>query len=602
MIHKNLKIIFTGKELFKIFLIFFGSLFSILFEIVSIGSIPVFVMLITDFDFLVSKLPTFIPRDLIYQTDQNNFIIFASFTLAGIFIIKNVYFFLLIFFQSKLVMQLEMSITNKIFKYYIVSPYIKHLNMNPAIYVRTIESDIPNIFLVITSYLVMIREILVIFFIFFLLIFTDPFISIFSILFLGFPVLIFYFFYRRILKEKGEILVKKSGERIKLTNQSFGGIKETKILHREKFFIEKFFNTNLIIAKIGLFSTIVSSMPRLFLEVSALIAITSTCAVLAMMGRSLDGILPAISLLAISLVRFIPAFNAVTSSLTKIRIRDYSIDYVVDLIKNASTPLIKEKLDKIYKDDSSKIKVFNNDIKLKNISFNYEVEKKVEKKVTVNNINIDIVKGKSVGLIGKSGSGKSTLVDIITGLLEPNSGEILIDGKNINKDKISWQKQIGYVPQDIYLLDDSIRNNITFGIDKEKIDEKLLSEVIEKSQLKNLINSLPKKLETLVGDRGTRLSGGEKQRIGIARALYNKPKVMIFDEATSALDIYNENKILEEIYENKKDKTLIIISHRNNTVKYCDSIYVMEDGKIIDNGSFEKIMQKYDYLKEKTIK
>jgi ATP-binding cassette subfamily C protein len=204
-------------------------------------------------------------------------------------------------------------------------------------------------------------------------------------------------------------------------------------------------------------------------------------------------------------------------------------------------------------------------------------------------------------LIGKSGSGKSTLVDIMIGLLEPSTGEIFIDDNNIGIKKISWQKQLGYVPQEVYLLDDTIRNNITFGIEKEEIDEKLLSDVIEKSQLKNLINSLSNKLDTLIGDRGARLSGGEKQRIGIARALYNKPKVIVFDEATSSLDIYNENKILKEIYENKKDKTLIIISHRNNTVKYCDLIYVMEDGKIIDNGTFEQIMKKHSYLKENVV-
>jgi ATP-binding cassette subfamily C protein len=316
-----------------------------------------------------------------------------------------------------------------------------------------------------------------------------------------------------------------------------------------------------------------------------------------MIGRPVDTILPMISLLAISAVRFIPALNIITSSLTTIRIRKYSIDLVVDLIKKSNLLPEKKKSEGVYKKNFNKNEIFSNNIKLKNISFNYGTNKKV----AVNNINIEIAKGKSVGLIGKSGSGKSTLVDIIIGLLEPSTGEILIDDNNIGTKKISWQRQLGYVPQEVYLLDDTIRNNITFGIEKEEIDEKLLSDVIEKSQLKNLINSLPKKLDTLIGDRGARLSGGEKQRIGIARALYNKPKVIVFDEATSALDIYNENKILKEIYENKKDKTLIIISHRNNTVKYCDLIYVMEDGKVIDNGTFDQIMKKHSYLKENVV-
>ncbi len=597
MFYNNLKILFNNKQILKLYIILVGSLFSTIFEVVGIGSIPIFIMLITDIDFLISKMPNFISIDLIYQIGQNKLIITGSIVLGLIFIFKNLYLFLLLFFQNKFIMQLRQSTTNKIFKYYINSPYLNHYKINPATYVRTIESDIGNTFMMMRSYLALIRETLILIVVFLLLFFTDPFISFFSLMLLALPVLIFYFYYRKTLKEKGQILVEKTGERIKITNQSLGGIKETKILNKENFFLDKFFKTNQIIEKIGFFSSIISVTPRLFLEVSALLAITSISAILIMIGRPVDAILPMISLLAISAVRFIPALNIITSSLTTIRIRKYSIDLIVDLIKKANLLSEKKKSEGVYKKNFSKNEIFSNNIKLKNISFNYGTDEKI----AVNNINIDIAKGKSVGLIGKSGSGKSTLVDIIIGLLEPSTGEILIDDNNIGTKKISWQKQLGYVPQEVYLLDDTIRNNITFGIEKEEIDEKLLSDVIEKSQLKNLINSLPKKLDTLIGDRGARLSGGEKQRVGIARALYNKPKVIVFDEATSSLDIYNENKILKEIYENKKDKTIIIISHRNNTVKYCDLIYVMEDGKIIDNGTFDQIMKKHSYLKENVV-
>ena len=597
MFYNNLKILFNNKQILKLYIIMVGSLFSTIFEVVGIGSIPIFIMLITDIDFLTSKMPNFISIDLIYQIGQNKLIIIAAIVLGLIFIFKNLYLFLLLFFQNKFIMQLRQSTTNKIFKYYINSPYLNHYKINPATYVRTIEADMGSTFKVIECYLGLFREILILISVFLLLVFTDIFISFFSLILLALPVLIFYFYYRKTLKEKGQILVEKTGERIKITNQSLGGIKETKILNKENFFLDKFFKTNQIVEKISFFSGMINATPRLFLEVSALIAITSTCAILIMIGRPVDTILPMISLLAVSTVRFIPALNIITSSLTSIRLRKYAIDLIVDLIKEANLLSGKEKSEGVYKKDFSKNEIFSNNIKLKNISFNYGTDKKI----AVNNINIDIAKGKSVGLIGKSGSGKSTLVDIIIGLLEPSTGEILIDDNNIGTKKISWQKQLGYVPQEVYLLDDTIRNNITFGIEKEEIDEKLLSDVIEKSQLKNLINSLSNKLDTLIGDRGARLSGGEKQRIGIARALYNKPKVIVFDEATSSLDIYNENKILKEIYENKKDKTLIIISHRNNTVKYCDLIYVMEDGKIIDNGTFEQIMKKHSYLKENVV-
>jgi len=232
---------------------------------------------------------------------------------------------------------------------------------------------------------------------------------------------------------------------------------------------------------------------------------------------------------------------------------------------------------------------------MKDISFNYKY------KNVINNVNIKIKEGSSVGIIGRSGSGKSTLVDLILGLLDPEKGKVLVDGTDIINNKKSWQKNIGYIPQDTYLLDDSIKNNIVFGIDAEKIDYKLLSETIKIAQLEKFIELSKNKLDTIVGNRGIKISGGEKQRIGIARALYNNPKILIFDEATSALDIDNENKILEEVYDGLNDKTIIIISHRNNTVKYCDSIYVMEQGEVIDHGPYREIMDKHKYLKDGNI-
>jgi len=334
-----------------------------------------------------------------------------------------------------------------------------------------------------------------------------------------------------------------------------------------------------------------TSTPRLFLEVIALSAVVIVCALLVFIGRSPDAILPIVSLFAISTVRLIPGINTITASLTTIRLRKPSFDLIVEEIKKLKSSIeIKN-----FKNIENKNKIeFNNDILLKDLSFNY----KAENKSAINNITMSIKKGTRVGIIGRSGSGKSTLVDIILGLLEPEKGEILVDRINIKDNKRSWQSYIGYIPQDIYLLDDTIKNNITFGIDKNDINKKLLYESIKIAQLEKFVESSKNKLDTVVGNRGIKISGGEKQRIGIARALYNNPEILIFDEATSALDVDNENKILDEIYEGIGNKTLIVISHRNNTVKYCDLIYVMEQGKIIDQGSYAKIMEKHQYLKE----
>jgi len=591
MIHQKLKILFEKKQNIKILILLIAGMFATFFELVSIGSIPAFVLIIVDIERFMSVLSSYVSLDFFSGMSNRSITIIAASILAAIFLIKNIYLFLIIYFQGKILKDLKLSTSVRLFKYYINMPYIDHLSINPAILIRTIESDISLAFTYIRNYITLIRESVILLSLFILLLVADPLISSFALLFLGFPILIFYLFYRKKLKYQGAYLQELVGKKIKTINQSLGIIKETKILKREIFFFSSFFDINNKAEKINFFSYLMTSTPRLFLEVIALSAVVIVCALLVFIGRSPDAILPIVSLFAISTVRLIPGINTITASLTTIRLRKPSFDLIVEEIKKLKSSIeIKN-----FKNIENKNKIeFNNDILLKDLSFNY----KAENKSAINNITMSIKKGTRVGIIGRSGSGKSTLVDIILGLLEPEKGEILVDGINIKDNKRSWQSYIGYIPQDIYLLDDTIKNNITFGIDKNDINKKLLYESIKIAQLEKFVESSKNKLDTVVGNRGIKISGGEKQRIGIARALYNNPEILIFDEATSALDVDNENKILDEIYEGIGNKTLIVISHRNNTVKYCDLIYVMEQGKIIDQGSYAKIMEKHQYLKE----
>ena len=595
MKYQNLKILFKKNELFKLSLILFASLFSTLFEVIGLGSIPIFAMLITDTDALTTYLPSFISTQFINEIDNKKLILVGASTLGLFFIFKNLYLFLLLFFQGKIIKDLRLKMTNKLFKYYVNLPYIEYSNLNPGIIIRRVQSDITNVFVLIVSYITLIREVLILIAVFLLLMLTDPLISAFALIFLAFPVLIFYYFYRNNFKKKGKLLVEENGKKNIIVEQSLGAIKETKILNRENYFINFFSKITKKLENTAFFIHLIAATPRLFLEVAALLSVVVISVILVLIGRPSATIIPIVSLLSVSAIRLIPGLNLITSSLTTIKFVQEPFDIVVKEVEkmnlqNNELNLHENLINKL--EENTK---FNNSIYLKDVSFNY----KNSNRIAVNDINIEISKGTSVGIIGRSGAGKSTLVDIILGLIDPNSGEIKIDDKKINNnERMLWQKQIGYVPQNIYLLDDTIKNNIIFGIEEQKIDEKLLTDVIEISQLEKFISTLPNGINTQVGNRGAKLSGGERQRIGIARALYNQPKIMIFDEATSSLDIDNENKILDEIYQNKKNKTLIIVSHRNNTVKYCDSIYVMEDGKVIDNGSFETIMKKYDYLKE----
>ena len=594
---EKLNILFTKKQLFKLYLVLLASIFATFFEVIGIGSIPVFAMLITDVEGLINNISQYISIDFINEIDRKTLQITAACLLVLIFLFKNLFLFLLLFLQGKLLKELRSATSNKLYHYYIYMPYIKHLNHNPSILIRSVTSDIKAAFVFIQSYIMMIRESLILAALFIFLVVVDPLISFFLLFFLGIPVISFYNFYKKILKSKGKYLQTLLGDEIKTVNQSLGAIKETKLFNKEYHFLSYFKNLVQKKENLSFFAYLISGSPRLFLEVMALFSVALISAFLILFGKTPEAILPLISLFAVSAVRFIPALNVITASLTTIRFLQPSFDLVTKEIKKLKSSSILFKRDTTTQIEAKNFKL-NDAIIMKDISFDYEEGMRA----TLRNINLQVKKGKSVGIIGKSGSGKSTLVDIMLGLLEPQKGGVYFDDKNIKNELSLWQKQIGYIPQDIYLLDDSIKKNITFGLKDDEIDEKLLLQTLKIAQLKDFVDTLPDAINTFVGNRGVKLSGGERQRIGIARAMYNLPKIMVFDEATSSLDIENENKILDEIYENRDDKTLIIISHRNNTVKYCDLIYVLEDGKLIDQGSFKEIFNKHGYLKEMNIK
>ena len=594
---EKLNILFTKKQLSKLYLILFASIFATFFELIGIGSIPVFAMLIIDVESLINNIPSYISIDIINEIDRKTLQVTGAILLVSIFIFKNLYLFLLMFFQGKLLKELRSSTSNKLYHYYICMPYIKHLNRNPSILIRSITTDATYAFDFIQAYIMLIRESLILVALFTFLVAVDPLISFFLLFFLGIPILFFYFFYKKNLQLKGKNLQILLGEEIKTVNQSLGAIKETKLMNKEYHFLSHFKKLIQNKESFKFFSSLISSSPRLFLEVVALFSVAMISAFLIFLGKTPEAILPLISLFAVSAVRFIPALNVITASLTTMRFIQPSFDLVAKEIKNFETSPVLFKKDTSTQNEGKNL-ILNDAIIMKDISFDYEGGRRTALK----NINLQIKKGKSIGIIGKSGAGKSTLVDIMLGLLEPQKGGVYFDNKNIKNELSLWQKQIGYIPQDIYLLDDTIKRNITFGLRDDEIDEKLLLQTLKIAQLKDFVDTLPDAVNTFVGNRGVKLSGGERQRIGIARAMYRLPKIMVFDEATSSLDIENENKILNEIYENRNDKTLIIISHRNNTVKYCDLIYVLLDGKLIDQGSFKEIFNKYGYLKEMNIK
>ena len=377
-------------------------------------------------------------------------------------------------------------------------------------------------------------------------------------------------------------------DNLKVIHQSFDIIKDAKILKKEKFFINIFNDQLNLMAKQKIISSIINMIPRPFLEIFILIVITMIIFYSTFFSNSLDTALPFIAFLAVSSIRLIPAFKSISNSLSGINFNKISVDVVINELNEI------ENNKKLFDNHETQNKNFINKnfeiLEIDSLSFSYDNKTKVLK-----NINFKVHKGEKIGIVGQSGSGKSTLINIILGLLKPTDGNILLDKKNIFQSLNEWYNILGYIPQDIYLLNDTIKNNIALGIEENNIQTRLIKKALLMSNAAKFIEKLPDKIETNVGNRGISFSGGQRQRIGIARAFYRDSKILILDEATNSLDQENEREIIKQIL-SLKDITVFIIAHNLNALRNCDKIIYLDQGNLVDFDSFEKIVNKYKLI------
>lgn len=564
------------KSLIAIFI--FLNLLLALVETIGIGSLPIIILSLLDqgnFDsYFFSK---FISK--YFDITSPDFLYFFSFSVFIFFLIKNLYYLLIKWFEGLLKREIVSNTSSRLFKNYLLLPFSQHQYKNPSIIIRNMTNNCDNYASYITSIIDLVRESLIILFLFSLLFFQNKILSSAVLLTLISVLALFYFFIRNILYKMGRISENYRGEQLKLINQSLEAIRYVKILSKESFLLKKFSNNLNKILNQAVIMNVVKSAPKTILEVMA-IGIMLISVYFFLNYSSLDNIVPFITLLGLILVRFIPSFNIISSALSSLKFLTPSKEILIEEFRNSYRK--KDFENKSFKKKSSKL-IFNNFIEFKNVSYKYPSSKNDN----IKNISLKIKKNSFVAFIGESGAGKSTIVDLILGLLKPKSGKIYIDNNDLQSCLKDWYPNIGFIPQDIYLDDDTIKNNITFY--DEKINYKNLRNASEKALLNRFINSLPDKIDTYIGNRGIRLSGGQIQRIGIARCIYRNPKVIIMDEATSSLDNKAEKKILEAIKNIKKERTLIAIAHRLSTVKSADVIYFVKDGKIIDYGSYENL-------------
>ena len=587
---QDIKNICSKKHIKYLIILLLGMFIAAIIEMVGLGSIPLFIIVIIDIDVLINKFPDLFINDYIKNIEQNYLTVLCGTLLIIIFFIKNIYLSLFLFFLGKVIKSIRIHITNKIFKNYVTAPYSFHIENNPAVLIRTVNEDTGHAVNVILGTLSITRESLILIVIFILLFLNAPIISLSVFAALILIGGIFLFFTRKKLIVKGEEVHLESGYKIRTLNHALGSIKETIVLNRENYLINLFRRHVHIIEKHSFFMYFLSQTPKLFLEFLAIFTLSIISIIFVLINLSSEQILPIISLLAVCSIRMIPAFNMIASSLSS---RAFSIPHFKHVAKEVVNVPIEKKFrtKNLVEEKNHKKFIFKKQIKFENVFFSHENS---SAKI-LQDICLEIKQGEKVGFIGESGAGKSTLVDLILGLIKPTKGNIFIDDLNIDDKLKNWQKLIGYVPQDIYLLDDTIKNNIAFGLNANDIDQEAILKCIKSSSLEVFVSSLEKKANTVIGNRGIKVSGGEKQRIGIARALYHNPKVLVLDEATSSLDVINEKKIMDEIYNTAENMTLIIITHRHKSVSNCDKVYLLDNGKLIDEGKYTDLKNKHPF-------
>ena len=585
---EEIKFFLNKKQRILIAFLFIGVVMSSILEMVGVGSIPIFINLLLNPDKLTLYLPQSNFTTFFLNQTYLSQVVAGAVLLSIIFLIKNIFLLFIIYFQTHIFRNLRITKTKELFESYIYSPYYLNLSRNPASLSRNVTTEVHTAVGHIESYVFIAREILLMVAIFILLLLVDTVTVLIVFLTISTFSAIYYFTVKNKIKILSKIAQFDRARQVQLVNQVFGSIKDTIMLDRQSYFVNQFKNTTKKIERFIFVHSIVQKLPRLFLEILGVIVILLITVLFVMSDRSTDSIITTLTLLGVASIKLLPSFNTTSVCLTNLKASQVSFDLVVrDMMYLEKYRYKKNNLMISNKADKEN---FSKSIEVKNIIYRYpETNKDVLK-----NLSFEIKSGSSVGVIGETGSGKSTLVDIIIGLLEPTNGQILVDGKNIhsNNNCLIWQKQIGYIPQDIYLIDDTIKRNIAFGVADEDIDEKKVWRSIKLAELSNFVSNLPLKIDAIVGNRGIKLSGGQIQRIGIARALYRKSKVLVLDEATSSLDIETEKAIVKSL-ESIGDKiTLIVITHRLETLKNFKKIYIIKEGSITNCGSYQEITEK----------
>jgi ATP-binding cassette, subfamily B, bacterial PglK len=562
---KNLKEILGQKYYIKSLYLLIFMIGGMIFEIFFLNNLVILLDLFTSGN---SEKKSILLIKKYFGTENLELKVLAIFFIS--FFIKTLSNIFVSWKQINFLENTELHVSTNYFKNYLNLPFIYFQRINTANILRKLTEELDNLKIFINAVFILFLELVVLIGITAYLLNYNFFISTISILcFLSFAILLNQFHKQRFLKYGKEKIIYKTGK-LKTIIEGLSAIREIKIKGKEVKTFNNFYENVFQLRRIGVYSVMINNLTRPIFEIFLITIIGIFLTFILINGSLTLEIIPILGLYLAASYRLVPSISKIVQSFQHTQLYSPSIE---NLYRDKKI-FDENKIKKINKEKL----LFNESIKLENISFSYE-ENGIKKKI-FDNLNFEIKKNSFLGVVGKSGSGKSTLIDILIGLYKPQTGSVLVDGKNIEKNTSSWQSTIGCVPQDVFILDDSLKKNIAFGTDLSEINEEQIKQSIEFSFLKEFSENIEGGLDAQIGERGAKISGGQRQRIGIARAIYNNPEVLIFDESTNALDNFTEKKILDEIHLLKGKKTIILISHKKDNLKNCDKILDLDEKNI----------------------
>jgi HlyD family secretion protein len=582
---KKLFRILSRKQLVQLLRLQILISFMAFVEVIGVASFGPFLQLAGNPELVVdNKIFANIYNYFEFQNPQD-FTIFFGFLVISILFFATIFSTLTIRFLLHYAQVLGAAISSSLYQYYMHQSWLFHVKNNSSSLMNKVNAECTRVTVgIIYPFMMLNARVVLAISIVTLLFITDPLITIIGISAFGVIYLLIFRIVRSRLSKQGEAISLLQGKRFKLMNEGFGSIRDVILLKKDEVFSSDFSEASYLHGKANGSISTMNEVPKFWVELVAFSTMISLVLILLIQNQgSLLLILPKLGIFAFASYKLLPAFQQIYMNSANIKAAMPALDNIYDDMIGWKKIESQKGFTKNLSDEP--IQLFSS-LNLSNISFSYTETKKR----AIEDVSLEIYPNQLIGFVGESGSGKSTLADLLIGLISPEEGIIKIDGVELNSANIkNWQTNIGYVPQSIFLTDATVAENIAFGVDYQDIDISKVNLAVKLANLESAIDKLQNGVNSIIGEKGVQLSGGQRQRIAIARALYNNPSLLVFDEATSALDGMTEKAIMESINSLAKNKTIIMIAHRLNTVKNCDKIFLFDNGKLIDSGSYKEL-------------